>query len=62
MNLKDIFRKHGLDPMDMFLLNEADWPQEAKEFCKANPLPKREPVQGDNRDPFVGYYGNDRGE
>jgi len=48
--------------MDMFLLNEADWPQEAKEFCKANPLPKREPVQGDNRDPFVGYYGNDRGE
>ena len=35
MTLREIFEKHGIDPFDAFLLNEADMPQEARDFLAA---------------------------
>jgi len=34
--LKEIFIKHGLDPFDAFLLNEADMPEEAQRLLRAD--------------------------
>lgn len=36
--LRAIFEKHGLDPFDAFLLNEADWPEEARQLVAADRL------------------------
>ena len=42
--LSQIFQDHGIDPFDAFLLNEADMPQDARDFLAA---------QRANREPSI---------
>lgn len=56
--LREIFIKNGLDEFDVFLLNEADWPQEARDLVAADRANREPDIEGIER----AAHARERGE